>query len=354
MTPRHVCQISSIGVGLPDPLRQLRPRGEVIAVFRRSFYVEAVDGIVMCIADRRLGEGPLTLAVELPQGYDMEGLGAATGTPLEWEGEDLRLGDQLLLCTRGAAVWRPPAIRHLASPEAIRCRVRRLVFRLEGHIPSDGLAPLVPHVDTLAQGNLPRISHSVPLAGVAMARLARLASAVLADDIHEMDAAVQGLVGLGPGLTPSGDDLLGGLMVALMATTRGCNPPEDRRVERRNRMARGSIIANLARSVTLHAVLGSTRISAALLGQAAHGIGSAAQHRVLEGLVQAGDVSHAFDAAHSLTRVGHSSGWDSLAGLLMGVHLGLHLERDQSSQRARTNGREACPIGLGREGLGDN
>lgn len=98
------------------------------------------------------------------------------------------------------------------------------------------------------------------------------------------------LIGLGPGLTPAGDDFVGGAMIALRAWGHGALA---------NRIAAWAL--PLARERT-------NRISRAHLECAAQGEGHAALHDWLDGF---GD-----EALERLSRIGHTSGLDAAAGAL--------------------------------------
>ena len=100
------------------------------------------------------------------------------------------------------------------------------------------------------------------------------------------------LVGLGPGLTPSGDDYLGGVLG---------------RVSLRDRL--WQILEPLVAERTVD-------ISAAHLAAAAEGFGSAALNRVLCAILVGATERVVADAITALAAVGHSSGWDALAGAL--------------------------------------
>ena len=105
------------------------------------------------------------------------------------------------------------------------------------------------------------------------------------------------LIGLGPGLTPAGDDFVGGAMIALRAcgTTAGDAALADR-------IAAWAL--PLARTNT-------NRISRAHLEWAAQGEGHEALH----------DLLCSFDKKHldRLARVGHTSGLDAAAGALLAI-----------------------------------
>jgi hypothetical protein len=130
-----------------------------------------------------------------------------------------------------------------------------------------------------------------------------LRAACAADDAARATEAATALLGLGGGLTPSGDDLVGGALFArhvLAAAGVG-----DERAWRR---ATAEVVAE-ARTRT-HA------ISATLLADLAHGHAHAPLHALMAAWVQDGAP---VDAARALVAIGHSSGWDMLAGCLVAL-----------------------------------
>ena len=100
----------------------------------------------------------------------------------------------------------------------------------------------------------------------------------------------------GPGLTPSGDDYLGGVLVALRWVGRGAQAD------------------SLWRWLEPRLAAGTSAISAAHLAAAAGGEAHEALHEVLRDLSawEAPDLLPACAAR----RVGHTSGWDALAGIV--------------------------------------
>jgi hypothetical protein len=105
------------------------------------------------------------------------------------------------------------------------------------------------------------------------------------------------LIGLGPGLTPSGDDYLAGVLVALRW------------------LGRGAQADSLWRWLEPQLAGGTSAISAAHLAAAATGQVHEALHELLENLAawQAPDLHPTLS---KLDAVGHSSGWDALAGVV--------------------------------------
>jgi len=110
------------------------------------------------------------------------------------------------------------------------------------------------------------------------------------------------LLGLGPGLTPAGDDLVGGAFFACRALV------EAGAVD-------GAPWRAAAETIRARAATRTPRISAVLLGDLLDGDAYAPLHDLAIALAR-GDAPSALDAAGRLVRIGHSSGWDLLAGFL--------------------------------------
>lgn len=221
--------------------------GRVISVFERSLYVETENGIA-CVG--AVGDGPLNARCAPP-------LAVEVGAAVARRGATLRIGT-CQIATGNAVPWRPAQARDRLDP----ARVARLTP------PADGLGAVAV---ALARGlKLPT--------GTALLRSA--APAIEALRRHDLGRAAA-LIGLGPGLTPSGDDLVGGYLVA------------------RPDPALSAWALECARTRT-------SRISAAHLQAAAAGEGAAALHDALGG-----------GRLEPLLALGHSSGWDMLAGAML-------------------------------------
>jgi Protein of unknown function (DUF2877) len=144
----------------------------------------------------------------------------------------------------------------------------------------------------------------------ANAKIDALACACDADDEVAAAEIAASLLGLGPGLTPSGDDLVGGLFFARRLLT----------LDGRDGSA-------TARAWNRAAVLTSQRarqathpISAVLLGDLIDGEGWAPLHDLSTVLTMVAPPREAVnESAGRLVAIGHTSGWDMLAGFLIGL-----------------------------------
>jgi hypothetical protein len=229
--------------------------GTVCALFRRSFYLRFPGERYACVGDPALGRGPLNALV--PQ-FEMPSA-----------------GERVALSVAGAALWRPPVITVAAAPA-----IAALQRAASDRVPEEGLGCLI-----LGKHNAVAM-HAQP----ALEALERW----LVGNTLEQDA--ERLIGLGPGLTPSGDDYLGGMLVAL----RLC--------------ARASQAQSLWRWLEPRLGGRTSAISAAHLAAAAEGEAHEALHECLATLL--GGERPWESVLQALDGVGHCSGWDALAGAL--------------------------------------
>jgi hypothetical protein len=136
---------------------------------------------------------------------------------------------------------------------------------------------------------------------LAASRVHALARAYRGGDVQAVYEASRALLGLGTGLTPSGDDLAGAALFGRMLVDRGA---PWRTI--------GARLAADARAAS-HA------ISAALFADLVAGETFEPLHALADALA-ADDAPAALGAAGSLVALGHSSGWDMLTGLVVGVN----------------------------------
>jgi Protein of unknown function (DUF2877) len=272
-------------------------RGEIAAIFERSLYLGVGDDFV-CIGEPAIGNGPTTLMIAAR----VAELGLRQGQTAFISNERLTIGD-LLFDFRNCATWRAPPWPAASATLLATCA--EIAQRAAAESPADSLARAVfGTVDTpLARLARPRIAklESWLCAGWAKreARAHHPSSRTIvgghgASRLSPPYGSVHDLVGLGPGLTPSGDDFLVGALAALDA------------------LAQTNMHAALGHAVVAAADRTSP-MSASFLRAAAAGHIGENLHMMVAAIVT-GDADAAVAAA---ARIGHTSGWDALAGAVV-------------------------------------
>ena len=259
-------------------------RAEVAAVYERSFYLRSGD-LFVCIGEPAIGNGPLTMIA------DMRGtrLGLYAGQPAHIAENRIALGAVTFACER-CEPWHRPRWPRAAAPSMLAQACEAVVRRAATEAPAEGFGRI------LAGAKGPRDA----FARIARRRLAGLRSWLVASMTARKAPAdpVRDLVGLGTGLTPSGDDVLIGALALLDALAQDHADADAMR-------------ANLARAVGDLPPGLTSPLSHCFLRVAAAGHVGQRLHTAVSSCVT-GDAYAAIAAVHG---IGHSSGWDMLAGM---------------------------------------
>ncbi len=243
-------------------IRVLQQHGEwrVEAVFERSLYLRSGPEFI-CIGDASICDGPLNAILVR---------GQLAGTV----GEAARVH-----LSADTVIWTAPQWPLVPPPEQRAATIARL---------QQATSPMVPS-DCIGASALSKLPSVAPLHE-------RASAGLLALRRGDYDHAADRLLGLGVGLTPGGDDVLAGTLIALKAL--GCT----------------TAASYLARAVLLRAISATSPLSAAFLRAAADGEASAQVYNALSCLITGAPPDQVIAA---LANIGHTSGWEMLAGMVL-------------------------------------
>lgn len=258
----------------------------VIAQFERSVHLEA-EGDVICLVAPELGNGPLNAVVEGAAHWPR--VGATAEFERTTRHRVVLHGHVRVDCT-AAQTWRAPRPACSAPSARRRQALGALKALAEAEAPEDGL--MRPALDVPAA--------ATPVSRIARPRIEHLGCWLL----EPSGQPPTDLIGLGPGLTPSGDDLLCGVLIALHVIGSA-----------HTRQALATAVLEAAPALT-------SALSNAFLRAAAQGEGSAALHRLINAIVE-GNVGEIACLATAAGRSGHTSGWDAMAGAAIALAVDL-------------------------------
>lgn len=268
---------------------------KTIASFGRSFYLEA-DGHLICVASDNLHNGPFNILIkDSGQGPVRFGFPVTVGQRWTFDAQSLSSfdGPEIGIDLSKALTWQPKAppknpIDHSQLFTALEELKKLAASRQQ----SDGLLSLV--LDKAQEPN----SATGRAAIAPLNALSEQATAWLSDGDLRILSSLDEFLGLGPGLTPSGDDLIAGMLIACHHVGRG----------------RGAL--ELWRQLQNRAKTRTTPISIAHLSAAGQGMGAAPLHDLLDALIEnrTDKLRRALDA---VARIGHCSGMDAVGGLLV-------------------------------------
>ena len=268
---------------------------EIIGVFRRSLYVENSSGRLACIGEGGIGPGPLNALCGFSDGVDFTQI-VEPGGPTKIRDGWMQLDPRMKIDISHPKIWEPGPFPVEWNLDFFLHNLPFLVQRIAEKGPREGLAPLIAQVVRGVEISNEDAFYNISREGIA-GFAHWLSYSLNGEGSHEIPAAARRLVGLGPGLTPSGDDFWCGVMIALRAM--GCL----------------DTLKKVSGDVLKQAEYRTNKISRAHLDCAAEGQGAQALHEAISAMGVA-DEARLSSALCELDKIGHSSGWDSLAGVV--------------------------------------
>ena len=261
-------------------------QGYVAALFEHSFYIKILSKWA-CIGPSSLPLGPLNLQTNAPNNINWRASGFQIDDPVKISATHIHIRNDYLFSYRDAEPWRPEPIINL-NKTTIQAGLTTLTTQACNMTPAEGLASLI------FSDN--KLDATLSTAGQAIFEINKF----LRDQGTSSKSIlkpVTSLVGLGPGLTPSGDDFLGGIMIILSL------------------LKRDDKINSLASAIEI-AASATNDISRAHLKAAAQGLGAEPLHATI-GDITSNRGRELQVSLKRLNAIGHCSGWDALAGAVI-------------------------------------
>jgi len=288
-------RLKALSISRPvfDVTRREDLAGRVLGNYCRACNLVTAEGEIIALVGSAIGNGPLNIVIEEAGVLET----AKPGWPAVFSDDQLVLGDSLVVSLDEAQLWRPEI-----NWERLTAQRRRL---------EDSLATLCCWLsqNDFAQGLLSlilggekepsRSSHHLAFLTAAQAGIKGLRHALRDGHRSGIRENAALLAGLGPGLTPAGDDYLVGLMAGLRVWPDSCGLPPDE-----------------ACQIILEATEGrTTLLSSAFLHCAQEGLFGESWHELLAELT-GGEAIGIQRAARRVLCSGATSGADALAGFL--------------------------------------
>ena len=279
----------SIGSFAHQRLKQAQS-AEVTSIFNRGLYLD-LKGDWICLADAELGCSPITINID--QKFANGWLHRfKIGKLVEIKPFGFYLDNCPIISVEGLHPWRPEKPPKW-SKTLLKRSLDEIGFHSQEKIPAEGLGCFLLSSQKRKLRSLESIAADWPIKVLGNWLTNSLEAPI---PLPLDNRSVTSLLGLGPGLTPSGDDFLGGMLIALQALEK---------VEMRNQLF--FHIRNQFKN--------TGPVSRAHLKAAATGEGHDVIHRLLNALMK-GDVTQISLAVEKIRLLGHTSGWDTLAGLV--------------------------------------
>jgi hypothetical protein len=275
-------------------------RGTVLAAFSTAIYLLTEAGELFWIGTDGSAMHQRCAQIAAPL------LRPPAGSPFHVEDYRLTIEPSFLCDIGHVAPWNAPRLdsNHIVEITGLPAHIAAFFSQLDLS-QARGFGAFIPHLLSLTRGQSisPAADFTDPVLRFARRHVEDMARASLDRQPLHLARNADALIGLGAGLTPSGDDFLGGWLFAvktLQAAYPGSNfGPDSILVE--NYQARTHVI------------------SFTLLKDLASGQAVAPLHHIINGLLTGEPLESINPFISHLTQIGHSTGWDMLTGLLTGL-----------------------------------
>jgi len=290
-------RINQIGIFAQQVLG--RSKGaSVSGVASREFFLQPEDDLTLYLSLEEF-RGPLTLNLEVGS-TSLEKIKA--GYSVQFISGEMKFqNEKIIISFEDGDIWHP-------SPVDNKIKIK------PGHLDSilslaNTIMPENPYLPLLSEN--PDQIPGVPVIGE---RILNLQNALKTGEPEKIAEGSIKLLGLGPGLTPLGDDFLLGVFLTLNRWGHLLSLPRSDTQKDNSGSHSDDLVSYLNQVIQENTRLKTTRISASLLFCAMEGAADERLLKVLDGLISGSTITQ--NELRNLLRWGNSSGITVLAGMI--------------------------------------
>ena len=279
----------------------LHPHGKVLAAFSNIIYLLDVSQEISWITDRSSPMHRRCLQIFFLKS-DLK-----VGINYFIEQEVIHLGPVVRIDLSKAQVWAPPEydLSEEITIQIVKDRILSAFYTILDATSPRGLGVFLSDIIALSTKYSPfeLKDRDNIIETIAEPVLKEITIAIIQSNIARVISESVNLVGLGAGLTPSGDDFFGGLIFCLNYIRKFF--PE---------------ALELPEQIGLEELKKITNpISFSIMSDMMKGHGIEPIHQLLQNILSGGTQKTIYENYSQLLRIGHSTGWDILTGVVIGL-----------------------------------
>ncbi len=283
-------------------------QGRILAVFSNAVYLDSIYDELLWLVTEKL---PMhRRGIQIPGALPR----VATDSSFSVRGQHLLLGTDINLDMSLASLWQSPCPNlDKALPfEELLMRLRVISSLFDGYPLPKGFGRILSEITKIGLGS--PLPAEVPDYGPALKHkwsvLNEIVLACIANDFPKILRIAEDLIGLGEGLTPSGDDFIGGLLFS------GFVLQEIYPQHQGFTQSDVELFVDNSRGLT-------NLISYTILKDLATGHAFDTLHRFVNAVLTDQHLENTYYFGLELVRIGHSTGWDLLTGVWAGMLLSI-------------------------------
>jgi len=302
----------TIGVNAYETLASLKSPANIEGVFENSFYIRVgEDELIRVIPYEQYISASSIIVEEKDRHSNFKSMGVEQGMEVICGEKNVLIGKRVAIADiHGVAKWRPPAVPDSASVrplEIIKLNLRVLRDVIYTCPSREGLVPLLENVELVGSIDLFLKPRNDSFAERARPGIERVMWGIFSLDKAAITESAKTIIGLGPGLTPSCDDFLCGLLVSLKTGAAVLSMSDDT-----------GFFDEIAGSIYEEARQRTTVFGSSMLREAREGVCPLAVVNLIHCLLTE-DMERNAEASKTLVRMGETSGADIAIGVFYGI-----------------------------------
>jgi len=305
----------SVGYKALKALSGSRRTAKVHSIFDRAFYIQIDRNTLISVITNKDYISPTSISVKEPKDQSFKSIGIKEGMKIVIDNHSLLFGDNALtIKLRKSSNWFPPPIPKqddLTGLTGIGLNLRILRDVIYTSPTREGLVPLLENVELYGPLNSFVRPQEPSVSERARPNIETMMWGLYRGDLDMVLKNVESVLGLGPGLTPSCDDFLAGLIISL--TIGGKALLKKNKGELGFYQKVSAEICRLAKAKT-------TIYSQVLLNQARFGEGPKAVVDLVHSLLTK-KPPHVAEVSKVVINMGETSGADIAIGIFYGIRL---------------------------------
>ncbi len=305
----------SISTKVEDMIQGRDMDGFVHSIFDNACNIQLQDNDLIGLISSTYGDNPYSISIQLPENQTMRDLPIKQGMKIIINGERIRsVMGSFHISLQGATSWDPSLphqYEHLVNRTQIKNNFRTIMRVLLEKGNFQGIGPIIlEYPEIIETYNFQGYKNSIVgnhYCSFISPRIKEFVFGVIHRDRTIIDNMLARIVGFGPGLTPSADDMLVGLMAALyyLASYHGID------VE---------VIPYFRKRLNDELINQTTLVSGQMLKAAVQGEFARSLKDLCIAMITTDDRRTIEGATQEAINLGSTSGTDTVVGLLLGAY----------------------------------
>lgn len=306
-------EAEAIGYKVPSKLKSSKDKISVQGVFDHAFYIRDGSDILIKVISNKEFISPTSIVVKKPEDLSFKSVDIREGAEtIVNESKLSTVENGFSINLENASTWYPPKYPELTtglSLEEINLNLRVLQDVIYTCPSREGLVPLLENIELHGPMEIFLKEQKPTVSERARPNIDRLMWGLFYGELGAIAKNAESILGLGPGLTPSCDDFLAGLILSLNIGTQILN---------KNETTSLSFFKKASEEIIKLAKNKTTIYSISFLNEAALGEGPEAAVDLISSILTK-SADHVANVTKTLIGMGETSGADIAIGICYGI-----------------------------------